>query len=210
MLYDAKSLERLATIEVGKNPAMAVFTKDGQKAYVSNGGDATLSVIDVKNRKVVGSIPNIGKGAMGLVMSPDGGKVLVTGGGENKYTLVETATGKILIDVVSGKEAHGAVLTPDAKFALVPNRQSGDVSIVDMGTGKIVDTVANVGDKSDIIDVSPDGTRAFVTLRGDAVTGDPAMTTGKEPGVSVIDVPGRKVVTKISLGGDPHGIAVRP
>jgi DNA-binding beta-propeller fold protein YncE len=112
--------------------------------------------------------------------------------------------------VVSGKEAHGVALTPDAKFALVPNRQSGDVSVVDMATGKIVDTVANVGDKSDIIDVSPDGTRAFVTLRGDAVTGDPAMTTGKEPGVSVIDVPGRKVVTKISLGGDPHGIAVRP
>jgi YVTN family beta-propeller protein len=102
-------------------------------------------------------------------------------------------------------------LTPDGKQAWVPNRQSGDVSIFDAATGDLVATIPNVGDKTDIIAFSPDGTRAFVTTRGVAQTGDPAMVTGKEPGISVIDVASRRVIKKVPLpGGDPHGVATRP
>ncbi|MBI2348986.1 MAG: hypothetical protein HYV05_10090 [Deltaproteobacteria bacterium] len=50
-----------------------------------------------------------------------------------------------------------------------------------------------------------------MTTRGDpAQTGDPKIHSGKEPGISVIDIKSRKLVKKVGLGGDPHGVAVRP
>jgi DNA-binding beta-propeller fold protein YncE len=117
----------------------------------------------------------------------------------------------VVKDLVHGKEAHGIALTADGKQAWVPNRQSGDVSIFDVATGTLVGTITNVGDKTDIIAFSPDGTRAFVTTRGQAQTGDPSLVTGKEPGISVIDVASRSVIKKVPLvGGDPHGVATRP
>ncbi|MBF8297631.1 MAG: hypothetical protein HW395_288, partial [candidate division NC10 bacterium] len=46
--------------------------------------------------------------------------------------------------------------------------------------------------------------------RGKAATGDPKLLSGSEPGLSVIDVPTGKVIAKVKLGGDPHGVGVRP
>jgi YVTN family beta-propeller protein len=136
--------------------------------------------------------------------------LVVTGGGENKVSIVDTEKDTVIKDIVHGKDAHGVALTPDGKHALVPNRQSGDVSIIDVATGNLVGTISNVGDKTDIIAISPDGARAFVTTRGQAQTGDPMALSGKEPGVSVVDVKSRKLIKKIGLGGDPHGVEIKP
>ena len=187
-----------------------IFSQDGKKAYVSNGGDATLSVIDTTKLEVTKTIPKVGKGAMGMVRSRDGKRLIVTGGGENKVSIVDTGRDAVVKDLVHGKDAHGVALTPDGKHAWVPNRLSGDISIIDVTAGELVATIPNVGDKTDIIAISPDGMRAFVTTRGEAQTGDPKIHSGKEPGISVVDVKSRKLIKKVRLGGDPHGVAVRP
>ncbi|MGH7831249.1 MAG: YncE family protein, partial [Candidatus Binatia bacterium] len=185
-------------------------SKDGKKAYVSNGADATLSVIDTAKLEVIKTVPNVGKGAMGMVTSGDGKRLVVTGGGENKVSIVDIEKDAVIKDIMHGKDAHGVDLTPDGKHALVPNRQSGDITVIDIATGDVVATISGVGDKTDIIALSPDGARAFVTTRGEAQTGDPKIHSGKEPGVSVVDVKSRKLIKKIKLGGDPHGVAIKP
>jgi YVTN family beta-propeller protein len=210
MVFDAGNYKPIKTIQVGKAPALVIFSKDGKKAYVANGADATLSVIDTAKREVIKTVSNVGKGAMGMVTSADGKRLVVTGGGENKVTIVDTEKDTVVRDLVHGKDAHGAALTPDGRHVWVPNRLSGDVSIINIATGELVATIPNVGDKTDIIAISPDGTRAFVTTRGEAQTGDPKIHSGKEPGVSVVDVKSRKLVKKISLGGDPHGVGIKP
>ncbi|MGH7406724.1 MAG: cytochrome D1 domain-containing protein [Candidatus Methylomirabilales bacterium] len=210
-IFDALTYQPVKTVAVGKAPALVIFSGDGKKAYVSNGGDATLSVIDTATLEVVKTVPNVGKGAMGMVRSLDGKRLIVTGGGENRVSVVDTGQDAVVKELVHGKDAHGVALTADGKQAWVPNRLSGDVSIFDVATGNLVATIPNVGDKTDIIAFSPDGTRAFVTTRGQAQTGDPQIVTGKEPGISVIDVASRSVIKKVPLvGGDPHGVATRP
>jgi YVTN family beta-propeller protein len=208
-VIDALKHDLVKTVPVGKAPALVTFSGDGKRAYVSNGGDATLSVIDTATLEVVKTIPNVGKGAMGMVRSMDGKRLIVTGGGENKVSIVDTGQDVVVKETIHGKDAHGVALTPDGKQAWVPNRLSGDVSIFDVATGDLLATIPNVGDKTDIIAFSPDGTRAFVTTRGEAQTGDPKVVSGREPGLSVIDVASRTVAKKVSLGGDPHGVAVR-
>jgi YVTN family beta-propeller protein len=90
------------------------------------------------------------------------------------------------------------------------NRLSNDLTVVDGVTDRVIRTVPGVGDRPDIGDFAPDGRRLFVSLRGQAVTGDPALLSGKEPGLAVIDATTGERVGYVPLGGDPHGVTVRP
>jgi YVTN family beta-propeller protein len=208
---DSTTLKVVKTLEVEKAPAMTAFSPDGKKAYVSNGGTFSVSVIEVATGEVLKSIQKVAAGEiMGQVMTPDGSRLFVTSGATNRYIVIDPRTDTVTATVQHGKDAHGAAVTVDGRYVLIPNRLSNDLTIADARTGKIADTIPNIGDKPDIIDVSPDGQFAFATLRGRAVTGDPDIVSGKEPGVAVIDLSSKRRQTHIPLGGDPHGIAVRP
>jgi hypothetical protein len=61
--------------------------------------------------------------------------------------------------------------------------------------------------------LSPDSRRAYVTLRGPKPAPTiPHATVGETPGVGIIDVASRKLLTVVKLGdqetGDFHGIFI--
>lgn len=60
-------------VVVGKEPVMALLSPDGAYALVANYGDKTTSIVDVKNLRVVGTIPYYG--AMGV--HPDGQRLYI-------------------------------------------------------------------------------------------------------------------------------------
>ena len=89
-------------------------------------------------------------------------------------------------------------------------RQANRVIVVETTSGRFqVITAIAVADKPDGLALSPDGVRAFVAHRGQAVTGDPFALTGTQPGFSVISTASRKVLGHVPLDGDIHGLAVR-
>jgi YVTN family beta-propeller protein len=206
---------------VKDRPICAFFSADSKKVYVTNGGDpaavdplstGSISVIDVASGKQTKQIPNVGQEACGLALSKDGGKIYINVGGYvNNYLVINTKT-----DVVAkqgntgGFDSHGIRLTPDGKELWLANRQSNSIVILDTATDSPVARIADVGDRPDLIEFSPDGTRAFATLRGPAVTKTIHDVSGKEPGIAVYDVKARTRLQHIPLEGDPHGIAVRP
>ncbi|MGH7982981.1 MAG: YncE family protein [Candidatus Udaeobacter sp.] len=61
------------TIAVGRSPIRLPLTEDGLKAYVSNTGSNTVSVIDTLNRIVTGPIPTGHSGPQEITVTPDGG-----------------------------------------------------------------------------------------------------------------------------------------
>ena len=65
-------------IAVGSDPQSVAFSPDGGKAYVTNSGDGTVSVIDATTDLVVGSPINVGSGPWGVAFSPDGSVAYVT------------------------------------------------------------------------------------------------------------------------------------
>lgn len=87
----------------------------------------------------------------------------------------------------------------DAATLLVANKAEATVSLVDLGSGKVAATLP-VGTGPHEIAVSPDGKLALVANYG----------TGPAPGSSLtlLDVPGAKVVKTIELGEyrRPHGL----
>ncbi|MCW1916387.1 hypothetical protein OJ996_22555 [Luteolibacter sp. GHJ8] len=128
-------------------------------------------------------------------------------------------------------DSHGLVFTPHKDHLWVVDRADNRVIVVDPDKDKIVNEILLGGAPSadpapDLIRFSPDGDRAYASLRGpNPLTGNnPAFNNavGLTPGLGVIDVRQRGKVGKLlrvipttnkdATGverSDPHGIHIR-
>jgi DNA-binding beta-propeller fold protein YncE len=120
----------------------------------------------------------------------------------------------------TGTDSHGVLALPGG-YLWAANRGNGDnVVVLDSRTDEQVGQFAGFGQAPDLMDISPDGGRVFMSLRGpNNLTGGPPAK-GETPGLAVLDVRDggrsgqRAFFVPIGPQGerapaDPHGIAVR-
>jgi YVTN family beta-propeller protein len=77
--------------------------------YVSNGGDANVSVIDTATNQVVATVP-VGQRPWNMALTPDGKKLYVANGRSNSVTVIDTASRSKLRDIAVGKLPWGVVI----------------------------------------------------------------------------------------------------
>jgi sugar lactone lactonase YvrE len=126
-------------------------------------------------------------------------------------------------------DSHGMVLTKKDRYLWVADRAANRVVVVETSTDQVVNEIDLVGKSSDpapdLLDISPNGNRVFMALRGpNPLTGNAPGTNnavGATPGLGIVKVKqgGRggslDAIVRIShvVDGveraDPHGIAVR-
>jgi hypothetical protein len=91
-------------------------------------------------------------------------------------------------------DAHGAALTKHLRYLWVADRGRNFLWVVDTVTDAIVNTIPLVTSFADdptpdLIAMSPNGSHAFISLRGpNPLTADPHVSTGTTPGVGVLKV----------------------
>ncbi len=126
------------------------------------------------------------------------------------------------------RDAHGMAVMKQERFLWVLDRVQNIAEVFDTESGANINTVdlnkgGPVGLAPDLADVSPSGSRLFVSLRGpNPLSGDPHASTGSTPGLGVIEVKKRSArgvlksvvpIHNIDAGGieraDAHGIRVR-
>jgi DNA-binding beta-propeller fold protein YncE len=124
--------------------------------------------------------------------------------------------------------AHGAALTKHGKFLWVADRGRNFLWVVDTVLDQIVNIIPLAGEVSDdptpdLLAVSPNGSHAFMSLRGpNPLTADPHVSTGSTPGVGIVKVTkggrdgvfeARAPVSNIDAGGvergDVHAMTIR-
>ncbi|WP_437680128.1 hypothetical protein [Sorangium sp. So ce131] len=134
----------------------------------------------------------------------------------------------VFADDSPDRDAHGVALTKHGRNVWVLDRIQGVAEVFDVATSDHVNTVDLKGAYSedpapDLLDISPSGSRFFVTLRGPTpLSGDPHASVGSTPGVGVVHVTqhGRSgklkaivPITNKDAGGveraDPHAVRVR-
>jgi YVTN family beta-propeller protein len=205
---------------VGTRTMVLTFSPDSRYAYVTNSGDAnaedpaqtgSIAIIEVESGMIVKILEKTGKNTLVPAWSLDGSQLYVSVGDPvNQLLALSTLAGPE--DVFFGptdagvKDAHGIAVTPDGKLILV-SRQEAKVQIFDRSLA-ILGSV-EVGEKPDMVALSSDGQTAYVTLRGQAVTGDPFALSGTTPGLAIVDLVKGERAHFIALSGDPHGVAVR-
>src|SRR5258706_16020868 len=78
-----------------------------QKAYITNGSDNTVSVIDTTTNTAIGSPITVGPFPLGVAFTPDGSTVYVTNHHSNTESTIDTET-----DTKSGNPTRWASPRP--------------------------------------------------------------------------------------------------
>ena len=77
-----------------------IIAPDGERLYTENEEDATVSVIDLPKRKLLGKIATTPRPLAGIAISPDGRTVVAVDDAQPTLFLIDTAAGKVREEVV--------------------------------------------------------------------------------------------------------------
>lgn len=111
VVLDAKSLEPVAKIAMGKVPVTLAFTPDGQFAYISHFGDNFVSVVDTRTYKEVGRV-KVAQGLAVVAFRPDGKFAYVAAMNANAVAVIDTAGRKVVKMIQTGREPWGLLVFP--------------------------------------------------------------------------------------------------
>jgi YVTN family beta-propeller protein len=117
--------------------------------------------------------------------------------GNNTVTHFGTCPLRRLVTIPVRSRPLNAALTPDAKLLLVASFDSA-VTFIDTSTDQVVFSLPTPGVNPSGLAISPDGTRAYVT-------------NFTNPGsLLVVDIPGRRITTSISMSRFPRNVFLTP
>ena len=171
---------------------------------VANKAEATVSLVDLPEGKVVATLP-VGNGPHEVAVSPSGLLALIANyggpgaaGAGSSLTLIDVPGAKVLktIDLGEYRRPHG-ILFLDERRVLVTAEANKALLEVDVETGKVTSAVPTGQAVSHMVAVTPDGGRAFV-----ANIGSGSMTA--------VDLRGKKHLKDVPTGEGAEGIAVTP
>ena len=200
LIFDATATNAAsaALVVVGRAPAHVIVDARGERAYVSNAEDNTVSVVDAVRGLVVGNISTAAS-PHGLRMSPDGREIYVAATKGNAVSVIDVATSKAVATIPVGKAPVQVGFTPDGTRVYVSLRDDNAVAVVDTRTRRLITTIP-VGRSPIQVFATPDGNFMYVANQG----------TEREPDntVSVIDTRRNVVVKTLTTDRGAHGVVV--
>ncbi len=208
------------------NAAGVAITPDGTRAYVTNEGSDTVSVIDTATNTVIGNPIPVGASPIEVAITPDGTRAYVVNFGPSRRSLgtvsvIDTATNTVVDTVTAdvGINPRGVAITPDGTRAYVTNDFNAPLRVIDTDPGPIgnpnpnfntvIDTTDFVGIDATRIAITPDGSRAYVTIRHDSCECVQVIDTATNRLIDT-DLNTPSVVDPILVGTNPRGIAITP
>lgn len=141
----AAPADPIRSVGVGGRPTGAVVSPDGALAYVSNPGESTIDIVDLRAAQLVQSI-DVAAGVQPPVLNASGTRLYVTTQSDASLLIIDTAARSILGRVRVGSQPTMPVLSRSGAQLFIANTGSDDVSIVDVASGTVTRTVP-VGDK---------------------------------------------------------------
>ena len=175
---------------------LGVAPSQAQKAYIGNGQDGTVSVINTVTSAVIGSPITLPAGSTpaGVAVSPDGSKVYLTNEISGTVSVIATATNTVVGSPITvGPQPVGVAVSPDGSTVYVANEGANFVSVITTATNAV--TAITVGARPTGVAVAPNGTVYVANFMDNTV--------------SVISN-GAVIKTITGLGNDPAGVAVSP
>jgi DNA-binding beta-propeller fold protein YncE len=183
---DPKTNKMAYAIDSGStNGHRLAIAPDGQRLYTDNEEDASVSVIDLPNRKLLGQIKTP-QALAGIAVSNDGKTVVAVSDEKPVLFVIDTAAGKVVREVVlegAEKPAQIARYSPDGKLLVVSNLNSNMLHIIDAS----FDAKKSVPVGSQPMDFAFRGDELFVGCQGDG-------------SMHVIDIPSARVKQSFQAG----------
>jgi YVTN family beta-propeller protein len=170
---------------------------------VVNRRDGTVSLVDLATKQITATIP-VGEGPHEVAISPDGAWAVVsnygpTGAPGATLSLIDIAAGSVETTIPLGKHRspHGLAWTKDGSQILATVESDSALLVIDRAGGTIAADIHLGRRGPDLIALSADSSRAFVTALGGS-------------NVNAVDLATQKVTSSAELPPNADGIAVRP
>lgn len=198
--------ELVNKVSVGKRAQSVEFAPNGKRAYVNNFDDNSISVLETASGKVIATIP-VGDGPERPIVAtneriyiPNSGRGK---GGAGTISVIDATTNKVIktIRVGTGPSAGAATYVRCRVQPCINDRVlitnynkggAGTVSVISTKSNRVIKTI-NVGRGPLDIDIPFLGRRAYVANRNSRT-------------ISVIDIPSFRVISTISMPGNPTAI----
>ncbi len=200
LVFDAIALAKgpVADVAVGAHPAHVIVDQQGRRAFVTNAGDNTVSVVDLTKGRVVKTI-GTGRYPHGLRMSPEGREVYVANVQDGSLSVIDVNALAEVARIPVGKTPVQVGFTPDGSRVYVSLRDENRVAVVETAKRKVIGKI-EVGRNPIQVYATPDGRFVYVANQG--TDAQPADT------VSVIEIAANNVVDTIRTGKGAHGVVV--
>ncbi len=185
------------SVTVGGGAAGVALTPDGTRAFVVNQLDGTVSVVNLANLTVAGTI-NTGLSLPPEVeMAPDGSTAYVDGDG--LLQSIDVATLTLGPSVGICLNADRFAISPDGAYAWVACSGQGGLEQIDLATNTQVSNNflgLSEGDQTGAVSVTPDGSTVYVvdTSEDAVVPFDVASLTAGSP-INLDSVPVALTIT---------------
>lgn|SRR3990167_8311056 len=201
-------------------PYTITIDKLGIKAYVTNSGGSTITIINIHKNEVSGIIEGF-DGPSGMVIKGDIGYVNnygatpgVGSGNGKTVNIVDLRTNKIIGNPITvGLAPSSLALTSKGDYVYTTNYMDGNpntatLTKIETRTNNVVETIGPFSENGFsgpfAIVLSSNGRKAYVTNFG-SNNFEPFGTT-----VSVVDLCKNVIIKTINLGIQPSGIAISP
>jgi YVTN family beta-propeller protein len=198
VVIDIAQRKVVGNIDFGRGirPHDPMFGPKNGLLYVTTELDKSISVIDPKTLKIVGSIPTGQPQSHMLVLSHDGRRGYTANVGPGTVSVLDIAARKTLAVIPICENTQRIAITPDDKWVFTSDQKKPRLAVIDTATNKVANWIA-----------------LPASGYGGAATGDGRWFLLALPGanqVAVIDLKAMKVAQTISVPAAPQEVLVRP
>jgi YVTN family beta-propeller protein len=169
--------------------------KDG-KLYVTTELDKSITIIDPKTLKIVGSIPTGQPESHMLVLSHDGRRGYTANVGPGTVSVLDIAGRKVLKVIPVSGNTQRIAISNDDRWVFTADQTKPQIAVIDTATDSVAKWIP-IESEGYGGAVTPDGRWFLVAL--------PDVNK-----VAVIDIKTMQVAQNISVGAYPQEVVVRP
>lgn len=138
-------------------------------AWVTNGGDRSVTVLDLVNMRTAATIP-VGDRPVAVAVNPVKDEVYVVNAGSGSVSVVSAAENRVIAAIDVHREPVSIDVDKEGRRGYVANAGSNNVSVIDLEKRREIAAVG-VGESPAEAKISPDGNTLVVTnRRGGSVT----------------------------------------
>jgi YVTN family beta-propeller protein len=132
------------SIKVGSIPWAVAVDESVGRAYVTNAGSASVSVISTDTDSVIATI-EVGRVPRGVAVDESRSRAYVTSSRDDVVTIIDTATNTVVDTIDVGNGPYGVAVDESRGLAFVVNRNDSSVSVINTDTNQVVGEALPVG-----------------------------------------------------------------
>ena len=180
----------------GVRPHCPVYDRASGMLYVTTELDQTVTVIDPRTLKIVGTVPTGQKESHMLVISRDGKRGYTSNVGAGSVSVLDLAARKTIAVIPISSESQRIAISNDDKMVFTSDQTKPQLAVIDTATNQIKTWVPlpAVGYGTS---PTPDGRFLLVALP-------------KANQLAVVDLASLKVVRTVDVPDDPVKVLARP